>query len=63
MERERMTLVEGEMFKSRVTEVLFKIKKVEDESVVMLEDEKGFVQIWLPKEGVESLFEKVKGVY
>jgi hypothetical protein len=28
----------------------------------MLEDEKGFVQIWLPKEVLESLFEKVKGV-
>ena len=57
-----MTLVEGEMFKSRVTEVLFKIKKVEDEKVVVLEDEKGFVQIWLPKEHVGSLFEKIKGV-
>jgi hypothetical protein len=58
-----MTTMEGEMFKNRITEDLFKIKKVENENVVMLEDEKGFVQIWLPKEGVESLFEKVKGVY
>ena len=57
-----MTPMEGEMFKSRITENLFKIKKVEDESIVMLEDQKGFVQIWLPKEGVESLFEKVEGV-
>lgn len=57
-----MTPMEGEMFKSRITEDLFKIKKVEDESVVMLEDEKGYVRIWLPKEGVESLFEKLKGV-
>jgi hypothetical protein len=58
-----MTTMEGEIFKNRITEDLFKIKKVEDENVVMLEDEKGFVRIWLPKEVVESLFEKVKEVY
>ena len=57
-----MTPMEGEMFKNKITQDLFKIKKVENENVVMLEDEKGFVQISLPKEGVESLFEKVKGV-
>ena len=56
-----MTAMEGEMFKSRITEDLFKIKKVEDGNVVMLEDEKGYVRIWLHKEGVESLFEKVRG--
>jgi hypothetical protein len=57
-----MTTQEGQIFKNKVTQDLFKIKKVENENVVMLEDEKGFVQIWLPKESVESLFEKVKGV-
>jgi len=56
-----MTTMEGDIFKNKITQDLFKIKKVEDEKVVMLEDEKGFVQIWLPKEGVESLFEKIKG--
>ena len=55
--------MDGEMFRNRITGGLFKIKKVEDESIVMLEDQKGFVQIWLPKDGVESLFEKVEGVY
>jgi hypothetical protein len=57
-----MTTMEGEMFKNKITQDVFKIKKVEDEKVVMLEDEKGFVQIWLPKECVGSLFEKIKGV-
>ena len=57
-----MTTMEGEMLKNKITQDLFKIKKIENGNVVMLEDEKGFVQIWLPKEGVESLFEKVKGV-
>ena len=57
-----MTTMEGEIFKNRITQDLFKIKKVENEKVVMLEDEKGFVQIWLPKEQVGSLFEKIKGV-
>jgi len=56
-----MTIMEGEMFKNKITQDLFKIKKVEDEKVVMLEDEKGFVQIWLPKECVGSLFEKIRG--
>jgi len=57
-----MTTMEGEKLRNKVTQDLFKIKKVEDEKVVMLEDEKGFVQIWLPKECVGSLFEKIKGV-
>ena len=57
-----MTTMEGDIFKNRITQDLFKIKKVENEKVVMLEDEKGFVQIWLPEERVESLFEKIKGV-
>ena len=57
-----MATMEGEMLRNKVTQDLFKIKRIENENVVMLEDEKGFVQIWLPKEGVESLFEKVKGV-
>jgi hypothetical protein len=57
-----MTTMEGEMLKNKITQDLFKIKKIENGNVLMLEDEKGFVQIWLPKEGVESLFEKIKGV-
>jgi hypothetical protein len=57
-----MTTMEGDIFKNKITQDLFKIKKVEDEKVVVLEDEKGFVQIWLPKEHVGSLFEKIKGV-
>jgi hypothetical protein len=58
-----MTPMEGEMFKNRITEGLFKIKKLEGESIVMLEDEKGFAQIWLPRESLESLFEKLKEVH
>ena len=54
-----MTTMEGEMLKNKVTQDLFKIKKVEDENVVVLEDENGFVQIWIPREHVGSLFEKI----
>ena len=53
--------MEEERLRNKITQVLFKIKKVENEKVVMLEDEKGFVQIWLPKEHVGPLFEKIKG--
>jgi hypothetical protein len=56
-----MTTMGGERLRNKVTQDLFKVKKVEDEKVVMLEDEKGFVKIWLPKEHVGSLFEKIKG--
>ena len=56
-----MIMMVGDIFKNKITQDLFKIKRVEDEKVVMLEDEKGFVQIWLPKEHVESLFEKIGG--
>ncbi len=54
-----MTTLEGEIFKNKITQDLFKIKKVENGEVVMLEDEKGFVRIWLPREHVGSLFEKI----
>jgi len=56
-----MTPMQGEMLRNKITQDLFKIKMVEDENIVVLEDEKGFVQIWLPKEHVGSLFEKIKG--
>ncbi len=54
-----MKTKEGELFKNKITKDLFKIKKVENEKVVMLEDERGFIQIWLPKKHVGSLFEKI----
>jgi hypothetical protein len=57
-----MIVMEGERLKNKLTQDLFKIKKIENEKVVMLEDEKGFVRIWFPKEHLESFFEKVKGV-
>ncbi len=57
-----MIAIEGEILKNRSTQDLFKIKKIEEEKVVMLENEEGFVRIWLPKEHLESFFEKVKGV-
>jgi hypothetical protein len=54
-----MTTMEGEMLRNKFTQDLFKIKKVENENVVMLEDEKGFIRIWLPQEHLESFFDKV----
>jgi len=53
--------MEGEMLRNKITQDLFKIKKVENENVLVLEDEKGFAQISLPKEHVGSLFEKING--
>jgi hypothetical protein len=57
-----MIVMEGERLKNKLTQDLFKIKKIENEKVLMLEDEKGLVRIWFPKEHLESFFEKVKGV-
>ena len=54
-----MTTMEGEMLRNKFTQDLFKIKKVENEKVVMLEDEKGLIRIWLPQEHLESFFDKV----
>jgi len=56
-----MTVIEGEILKHKLTQDLFKIKKIEKEKVVMLEHEGGLVRIWLPKEHLGSFFEKVKG--
>jgi hypothetical protein len=57
-----MIVMEGEKLKNKLTQDLFKIKKIENEKVLMLEDEKGLVRIWFPKEHLESFFEKVKEV-
>jgi len=57
-----MTIVEGERVRNKLTQDLFKIAKVENEKVVMLEDEKGLVRIWFPKQHLGSFFEKVKGI-
>ena len=57
-----MTAIEGELLKNKLTQDLFKIKKIEKEKMAMLEDQKGFIRIWLPKEHLEFFFEKVKGV-
>ncbi len=57
-----MVIMEGEILKNKLTQDLFKIKKIEMGEVVMLEHEKGFIRIWLPKEQLEFFFEKVKGV-
>jgi hypothetical protein len=57
-----MTIIEGEILKNKLTQDVFKIKKIEKEKVVMLEHEEGLVRIWLPKEHLGSFFEKVKGV-
>ena len=57
-----MTAIVGEMLRNKVTQDLFKIKRIEKGKVVMLEHTKGFVRIWLPKESLDSFFEKAKGV-
>jgi hypothetical protein len=57
-----MTIVEGERVRNKSTQDLFKITKIENEKVVMLEDEKGLVRIWFPKQHLGSFFEKVKGL-
>ncbi len=57
-----MTIIEGERVRNKLTQDLFKITKIENEKVVMLEDEKGLVRIWFPKKHLGSFFEKVKGI-
>ena len=57
-----MTISEGEKLKNISTQDLFRIKRIENEKVVVLEDEKGLVRIWFPREQLGSFFEKVKGV-
>ncbi len=57
-----MTIVEGEMLKNKLTKDLFKIKRIEDKEVVMLEDERGLIRIWLPKRHLGFFFDKLDGV-
>jgi hypothetical protein len=57
-----MTIVVGERLRNKLTRDLFKITKIENEKVVMLEDEKGLVRIWFPRQHLGSFFEEVKGM-
>ncbi|MBP1696828.1 MAG: hypothetical protein H6Q41_2016 [Deltaproteobacteria bacterium] len=57
-----MTIVVGGKLKNKTTHDLFRITKIENEKVVMLEDEKGIVRIWFPKQHLGSYFEEVKGM-
>ena len=57
-----MTAIEGEILMNKLTQDFFKIRKIEKEKMAMLEDEKGFIRIWLSKEDLDFFFEKVKGV-
>jgi len=57
-----MTTVEGEILRNKLTQDLFKIMKIEDERMVILGDEKGYVRIWLHKKELGIFFEEVKEV-
>jgi hypothetical protein len=57
-----MIIVVGEKLKNKMTQDLFRITRIENERVVMLEDEKGLVRIWFPKQHLGSFFEEVKGM-
>jgi hypothetical protein len=57
-----MTSVEGGILRNKLTQDLFKVKKIEGERMVMLEDEKGYLRIWIPKKHLEFFFEEVNPV-
>jgi hypothetical protein len=57
-----MIIVVGERIKNKLIQDLFKITKIENGKVVMLEDEKGLVRIWFPTQHLGSFFEKVTGI-
>ena len=54
--------MKGERVKNKSTQDLFRIERIENEKVVILEGEKGLVRIWFPREQLGFFFEKVKGV-
>ncbi len=56
-----MTTMEGEILRNKLTQDLFKIMKIEDERMVILEDEKGRIRIWIPKKDLGSFFEEMRG--
>ena len=57
-----MTITVGERVRNKLTQDLFKITKIENEKVVMLEDEAGLIRLWFPKQHLGSFFEEVRGV-
>ncbi len=57
-----MTIEVGEKLRNKLTQDLFKITKIENDRIVMLEDEAGLVRIWFPKRHLGSFFEEVRGM-
>jgi len=57
-----MTITMGERVRNKLTQDLFKIRKIENEKVVMLEDEAGLIRLWFPKQHLGSFFEEVRGI-
>jgi len=57
-----MIIMEGERLKNKLTQDIFKIKKIENEKVLMLAKEIGIVLMWFHKESLESFFETEGGV-
>jgi hypothetical protein len=51
-----------ESSKDEFSHNIFKIKEIGEEKLVVLEDEKGFLRIWLPKEQLGPFLKKIKGV-
>ena len=57
-----MTITVGERVRNKLTQDLFKITKIENEKVVMLEDEAGLIRLWFPKQHLGSFFEEARGI-
>ncbi len=55
-----MTVEMGDILKSKITEDLHRVKKIED-AIVILEDESGFTSVSLRKENLDFYFEKING--
>jgi hypothetical protein len=48
-----------ESVKDEFRQNFFKIKEIGGEKLVVLEDERGYLRIWLPKEQLEPFLEKI----
>ena len=57
-----MIIEVGEKVRNKSTRDLFKITKIENEKVVMLEDEAGLIRIWFPKQHLRFFFEEARGM-
>ena len=55
-----MIVIKGEILMNKITHDLFTVKEFDESKMVMLEDQNGYLRMWLQGTELDSFFEKIE---